>query len=776
MEPNLQDAVQFLKQLRPIGPWLLSAIIPDGKPTTRLVENEAQIAEFIRRYNGKRNLYYAVNPTNPALHDSKAKKTDVIAIEYLLADLDPNEGESPEAAKERYLKRLDGFEPSPTGIIDSGNGIQCLWKLSDAITLASEPEVKKTISEVEGRSKALMLKLGSVAGTQNIDRILRIPGTTNLPTNKKRRAGRVKCETALIKFNGATYSLKDFPNPPTEEAKPSTASKSGTSMLLDDLIKDGCRQYDFDGDRSRAVWYVILELLRRGRRAPYIEKIILDKKNGISEHILDQRAPEAYAKRQVENAIAQIDFARGKDAEGNEGKGTPFGSADNIRIALLKMVVSITYDAFADRILIDGLKDFGPALNDAAVLRLMFLMDQDYHLKVAKGLLFDVIMDMAHLNSFHPVCDYLDRLTWDGVPRIDKWLVTYAGAEESPYILAVGKLFFTAAVRRIREPGCKFDEMLVIESPQGKNKSTALAGLAKNPDWFTDSLPLNADGKKAIEMLRGRWIAEAAELSGMSTADVEHLKAFLSRQVDRARMSYDRTLTEYPRQCIVVGTTNSDKYLRDTTGNRRFWPAQVKEFDLEKLEKDRDQLWAEASARERKGESIRLDKSLWSVAAEEQLDREINDPWISVIDDELGGMEGKITSKSVWTILDVDAGRRTQQQNLRMGNAMKASGWLRPNKAGGIKIAGRLHSGYVKGEQPWKLITATRYYDKDSGEHVLTVAYGSDDDDRSKLETVDVIVELEREGEDDIEIVTCDKAKQKIRFPKKLAETSGLTM
>src|SRR5262249_6916252 len=135
---------------------------------------------------------------------------------------------------------------------------------------------------------------------------------------------------------------------------------------------------------------------------------------------------------------------------------------------------------------------------------------------------------------------------------------------------------------------------------------------------FSDDLPLNADSKKTIEQLRGRWIVEAAEMSGMRRTDVEHLKAMLSRQIDRARLAYGRITTEYHRQAIVVGTTNDAIYLKDVTGNRRFWPVKTTRFDVTKLTQDRDQLWAEAAAREARGESIRLDAGLWTDAAQQQ--------------------------------------------------------------------------------------------------------------------------------------------------------------
>ena len=179
----------------------------------------------MRQYNRKRNLYYSVNSTR-TLMSKKAAKTDISSIEYLLADLDPKEGESPEAAKERYLTALEKFEPNWSAIIDSGNGIQVLWKLAEPIDISRyqpvtdkhgklvlAPEALAIVADIEGRAKAMMEALGSVAGTQNVDRILRLPGTINLPNRKKREAGRVACQAKLIAFGDASYGLDAFPRP-----------------------------------------------------------------------------------------------------------------------------------------------------------------------------------------------------------------------------------------------------------------------------------------------------------------------------------------------------------------------------------------------------------------------------------------------------------------------------------------------------------------------------------------------------------------------------------
>src|SRR5262249_18734010 len=225
-ERLFSDSINFLKQLRSNGPWVLTGIIPDGSTITVTVQTTAEVNAFVHEHDGKRNLYYSVNPTRKALA-SKAKKADIAAVEYLLADLDPADGETSEAAKARYLGQLNGsFEPRPTAIVDSGNGIQCLWKLANPIVLPEEEAVRKAIiADVEARSAALMVRLGAKPGTQNIDRILRLPGTINLPNAKKRREGRVECPTKLLSFNGVAYPLELFPQP--EQNKPGSPEDGG---------------------------------------------------------------------------------------------------------------------------------------------------------------------------------------------------------------------------------------------------------------------------------------------------------------------------------------------------------------------------------------------------------------------------------------------------------------------------------------------------------------------------------------------------------------------
>jgi hypothetical protein len=369
----------------------------------------------------------------------------------------------------------------------------------------------------------------------------------------------------------------------------------------------------------------------------------------------------------------------------------------NIQAALQRLDVKLRHDMFQERSLIAGLPGCS-VLNDAAVNRLWLTIDKKFSFRPGYDFFVKVVEDVARLKSFHPVRDYLDGLEWDRTARIDKWLTTYAGAASTPYTSAVGTLILIAAVRRVRKPGCKFDEMPVLECPtQGTEKSTALAILAVRDEWFTDSLPLSADGQRTIEALAGRWIAEVAELYGMRKTEVEHIKAFLSRTQDRARMAYGRLVTEMPRQCVIIGTTNSEAYLRDITGNRRFWPVAVERFDLKALRHDRDQLWAEAAAREAEGVSIRLDRKLWAAAAEEQEARRIGDPWEEIIEAELADKQGRMTVEAAWQLIGVPTDRRGPEHNARLGAIMRKAGWERAR----VRDAGERHYVYTKGDGKW---------------------------------------------------------------------------
>lgn len=241
--------------------------------------------------------------------------------------------------------------------------------------------------------------------------------------------------------------------------------------------------------------------------------------------------------------------------------------------------------------------------------------------------------------SYHPIRDFLNALpVWDEVQRVDTLLIDFLGAEDNAYVRAVTRKTLVAAIARVMVPGTKFDTLLTIQGPQGCGKSTLVSRLAG--EWFNDSLLLSdTKDKTAAEKLQGYWILEIGELAGMKKTDIETLRGFLSRQNDVYRAAFGRRATPHPRQCIFIGTTNADTYLRDITGNRRFWPVRVtgegvrKSWELSKAEVE--QIWAEALYYYNQNEPLYLPEELVGAAMEEQTIAMEKDDRIGIVEDYL---------------------------------------------------------------------------------------------------------------------------------------------
>jgi len=227
--------------------------------------------------------------------------------------------------------------------------------------------------------------------------------------------------------------------------------------------------------------------------------------------------------------------------------------------------------------------------------------------------------------SYHPVREFLDRLPpWDGVIRVDTMLIDYLGAEDNEYVRAVTRKILCAAIARVNNPGVKFDYMLVLNGPQGIGKSTLISKLGGQ--WYTDSVSItDMNDKTAAEKLQGHWIIEIGELAGMKKADIDKVKAFVSRQDDKYRASFGRRVTPHPRQNVFFATTNSEKgYLRDITGNRRFWtvkiPGNGNKQSWQITDETVRQIWAEALIYAKAGEKLYLPANLEADACAEQLE------------------------------------------------------------------------------------------------------------------------------------------------------------
>ena len=321
-------------------------------------------------------------------------------------------------------------------------------------------------------------------------------------------------------------------------------------------------------------------------------------------------------------------------AEDDWHKGLELDRQGKVKDTLDNLVLAIRHDiglqSIAFNLHRDGIdtgeglpwKQIKPGWNDSDFASLKVYLNKGYGV-YAPTKTKDALLAVASERAYHPVKEYLDALPeWDGVKRTDTLLTDYLGAEDSAYTRAVIRKTLAAAVARIYQPGTKFDSVLILNGPQGIGKSTLFARLAGA--WFSDSLTLtDMRDKSGPEKLQGYWILELGELAGMKKTDVETVKSFLSRVDDKYRASYGLNVESHPRQCVIVGSTNTESgFLRDITGNRRFWPVRVNGESVRKpwqiSGEDVLQIWAEAKAVYESGERLYLEGDVAAMATSEQ--------------------------------------------------------------------------------------------------------------------------------------------------------------
>ncbi|MDP2196826.1 MAG: virulence-associated E family protein [Rhodocyclaceae bacterium] len=297
---------------------------------------------------------------------------------------------------------------------------------------------------------------------------------------------------------------------------------------------------------------------------------------------------------------------------------------------------------------------------------------------------------VATEHSYHPVREYLDGLTWDGTPRIDDWLSDFLGVKPGDYARMAGRFFLIGMVARIIKPGCQMRYMLIFEGSQGCGKSTVCRVIGG--EHFGDTT-LDLSSKDAYQLVQNCWLYEIGELDALNRSEATRAKAFISSQVDRFRAPYERAPRDWPRQVVFVGTTNQDEYFKDTTGNTRYWPLRVEEVEpinLDGLATARDQLFAEAVARYKRGER-------WHPTREEQQrlfepqqeDREIADPWQSMIGKWLRTRSSpRVMATDILTdCLKIEPGKidGNRQMTTRVGIAMKRLGWAKRRNPSGAR-------------------------------------------------------------------------------------------
>jgi hypothetical protein len=419
------------------------------------------------------------------------------------------------------------------------------------------------------------------------------------------------------------------------------------------------------------------------------------------------------AKSLVQPKKAPLGFQHSKNPTGIPA------SLENAMIAIDTLGAECRYDVFHDRIIVKGhecgVRGDAHENLENVTLKIRQAVLERFGFDPSAGFTFDALKLRCLDHIFDPVRDYVDGLEWDGVKRLDTWLVRYCKAEDTPLNKAIGRKMLVAGVRRVREPGCKFDYIVVLEGEQGVGKSSVLRILAGEEN-FSDNEILGLQKREQQEAIQGVWIYEVAELDGLSKSEVTRVKLFASKTFDGARPAYGRSRVDRQRRCIFVATTNEDTYLRDTTGNRRFWPVQVGVIDLVGVRKDRDQLWAEAAAVESGGEPLVIPQELWGdVEAQQQARMEL-DPWEDTLLPVLGRLTGrgtlvdgsfakgadangdpewKVSTDHLLTnVLMLPKERQNNNHTKRLAGIMRGLGWARSE--GVLRFGKEVKRGFTK--------------------------------------------------------------------------------
>lgn len=381
-----------------------------------------------------------------------------------------------------------------------------------------------------------------------------------------------------------------------------------------------------------------LAMVDLGSKDTEVKKLIVQEKTDNARQEFASVMPDSFqAEPEEDNWREKLDVDR---------KGNIYGTIDNI-------VLILENDSyFKGRIAFDDFEKCEVAVKDLPWRKVDWqhrrLIDRDdanirHYLERAYGISHlaktkDAMQVWAQKTVFHPVHDYLKGVKWDGKKRINTLFIDYQGAEDTEYTRVVTRKSLVAAVARIFKPGCKFDNIPVLVGKQGSKKSTIVAKLGKQ--WFSDSFSFNTLTKnetKSYEQLQGVWILEIAELSGMAKAEIESVKHFVSKTEDRFRVAYGHRTEIFPRQCIPFGTTNKWDFLKDPTGNRRYWPITVgvtepiKDVFTDLTEDEINQIWAEAVHYYRNKESLHLPEEMAAIAAEVQEKHTEQHPWTEIV-------------------------------------------------------------------------------------------------------------------------------------------------
>jgi predicted P-loop ATPase len=637
----------------------------------RFTRKPDEVEQFIKE-QGRENLFFGV-----ATRHGGGTKENCQEVPAFWADVDFKK--TPEA---QARELLNSFPFRPSLLIESGGGLHLYWVLIET-AVASDPRVAPIL-------RGLANRLGADPAAAEVARIMRLPGTTNYKYDPPR-----ECRLAEERWH-LRYRLGDFEPFATGSGRNPASHCDHDARIA-------------EGGRNTYLTSVAGAMRRRGCSVTAIEAALLEE----NQHRCKPPLPESEV-RGIATSIGRYkpSFINGADSfhsahmaarhtDNSEysAEMSEMGRDENWKSHLIvgrygapKPILANAITAFRSAPEWTGVVAF----NDFSIGTVMLKAAPwsgakageswtDHEDRLAADWLqrTDIIVPVEIAGQavqvvakdlcFHPVREYLNSLTWDGKPRIGRWLTDYLAVEQSDYASAVGARWLISAVARIFQPGCKADCCLILEGPQGILKSTTLRTIAG--DWFTDEIA-ELGSKDAALQTRGVWIIEIAELDSMSKTEVSRIKSFMSRTTDRFRPPYGKRLIESPRQCVFAGSVNHYTYMRDETGGRRFWPVACQKIFIDDLARDRDQLWAEAVTRYYDGAPWWLDSRELNQAAEQQQDdRYDGDPWQELIADYLERQHNTSITQILACCIEKKKDQWTKLDKNRVGSCLRVLKW-----------------------------------------------------------------------------------------------------
>ncbi|HUZ32122.1 MAG TPA: VapE domain-containing protein [Xanthobacteraceae bacterium] len=706
------------------------------------------------------HLFFHVSTLTSAWADPKAhkkgkittaSKEHVLECPYLWGDCDAEKytGNDPvEAAKHYENEGLRVKSAIDAGLLALGIAPSAIWRSGAGWQFLIKLDHPIKSDEAETLVGKLHTALGFDPVVRNPNRILRVPGSVNwkdrydgrVPSpctslnlidhapvtkvddvrkalanvaepDKAAKAGgasKITIDWSKVKRPGWLKSVADLPDDAPARLKHIIGHDGNLRELNENLIQLGMLKKGY-GSWSDVTHAIAAAFKFYGKYTPEQIAEALSADLPCNQHIAKQKDQQRAIERAISRSHSPTQVATaGVTFRDFDKYGNPRSSLANAVIAVRALGIKISYDLFHRRINVtyngDSKTIHEGLLTDDTASAIRSLVNNTYRIDCGDANTLAAIKEIAFTNAYDPVLDILDdyQSRWDGVKRLDTWVIRYLGCSDTKFNRAIGRATLIAACHRARNPGCKFDTITVLEGVEGTNKSTAIRVLAGDAN-FSDQSILGAKDKEVQEQLDGVWMHENADLAGMRRAEVEQIKAFASRQIDRARPAYGRVREDRPRRSIEWGTTNNKEYLLSQTGNRRFWPLETGKIDIGALMRDRQQLLGEAATYEAAGASISLDPSLWSDAREAQEQRRVTDPWEDVLTS-LGplvlhksgdGYERVASADLLEHVLEIPRAQQTSAHGQRLAHAMERLGWTR-NKGGRVTIDGKPVRGYIR--------------------------------------------------------------------------------